>query len=130
MSRPVLVDSSWYIQQTRAGHDVLRALSFVAESRDIATCGLVMSEVGRGVKEQKHLDRFRAAWAVMLYVDSNIKRWEETMEFAWTLDRRGIVLPVQDIHIAVCARHIGAVVLTYDAHFQMIPGIDATDRVF
>jgi len=26
--------------------------------------------------------------------------------------------------------HAGAVILTHDPHFQMIPGIDATDRIF
>ena len=130
MSRPVLVDSSWYIAQVRSGHDALRALSFLAESRDIVTCGLVMSEVGRGLRESRHLERFRAAWAVMVYVDSSLKRWEETLELAWALDRRGMVLPLQDLHIAVCARHIGAVILTYDEHFQNIPGVDATDRIF
>jgi len=130
MIRPVLVDSSWYIRQARSGLDPLQALSFLGEGRDIATCGMVIGEVGRGVQERRFLDRFRAAWDLMLYVESNRQRWDETLELAWTLDRRGIVLPLQDVHIAVCARHIGAVILTHDAHFQRMPGIDATDRVF
>lgn len=130
MSRPILVDSSWYIQQARNGEDPLRILSFLAESRDIVICGLIKSEVGRGLKLRKHLDQYRAAWSVMLYVESNYKRWEETLELAWSLDRRGIILPLQDIHIAVCANHVGAVILTCDGHFKKIPGIDATDRIF
>lgn len=130
MSRPVLVDSCWYIEQTRRGEDPFRILSVLAEDREIATCGLVMAEVGRGVKEHAHLERFREAWAVMLYVASSNKRWDETLRVAWSLDRRGVVLPIQDIHIAVCASHIGAVILTYDQHFQKIPGVDATDWLY
>ncbi len=130
MSRPVLVDSSWYIGQARRGRDPLRDLAPIAESRDIATCGLVLCEVGRGLPERAHLDRFRAAISVMLYVPSDHRRWEQTLELAWTLDRRGVVLPVQDLHIAACAAHIGAVVLTFDEHFEKIPGIDVTDRIF
>ena len=130
MSRPVLVDSCWYIEQARRGEDPLRILSFVAESRDIATCGLIKSEVGRGLKLRKHLDCYLAAWSVMLYVESSFQRWEETMELAWSLDRRGVTLPIQDLHIAVCANHVGAVILTYDKHFEKIPGIDATDRIY
>lgn len=130
MSRPLLVDSCWYIRQARNGDDPLRILSFLAESRDIATCGVIKAEVGRGLRERKWVEKYAKAWSVMLYVDSNFKRWEETMELAWNLDRRGRILPLQDVHIAVCANHIGAVILTYDDHFQHIPGVDATDRIF
>ncbi|MCB1061747.1 MAG: PIN domain-containing protein [Verrucomicrobiae bacterium] len=130
MSRPIMVDSCWYIQQARNGEDPLRILSFLAESRDIATCGIVTAEVGRGLRQRKFLERYQAAWSVMLYVDSSNKRWEETLDLAWHLDRQGVTLPLQDIHIAVCANQIGAVILTYDTHFQKIPGIDATDKIF
>lgn len=130
MSRPVLVESSWYIRTAREGTDPLLALSFMSESRDIAVCGLVKAEVGRGITSPKLLERFEAAWDVMLYLDDGFKRWEATLALAWSLDRRGIILPIQDIHIAACAMHGGAVVLTYDKHFQMIPGLDATDRIY
>ena len=130
MSRPVMVDSCWYIQQARDGRDPLEILSIHAESRDIATCGVVRCEVGRGFKDRKHLDRYIAAWEVMLFVPSDNRRWEETMELAWQLDRQGFHLPIQDIHIAVCAMHIGAVVLTNDRHFDFIPGVDATQRIY
>ena len=130
MSRPVLVDSCWYIDHARRGEDPLQILSFMAESRDIAICGMIKAEVGRGLKHRKHLDRYEAAWSVMLYIDDGFQRWEDTLALAWSLDRRGIILPIQDIHIAACAVHAGAVILTYDGHFQKIPGIDATDRIY
>ncbi|MEM9479291.1 MAG: PIN domain-containing protein [Verrucomicrobiota bacterium] len=129
MGRPILVDSSWYIRQMRAGHDPLRALAFIAETRDIAVCGMIKAEVGRGLKIPRILERYQLAWSVMLYIESDLKRWDETLKLAWQLDRSGMVLPIQDVHIAACAIHAGAVVLTYDAHFDRIPGIDATDRI-
>ena len=92
MSRPIMVDSCWYIQQARNGEDPLRILSFLAESRDIATCGIVTAEVGRGLRQRKFLERYQAAWSVMLYVDSSNKRWEETLDLAWHLDRQGVTL--------------------------------------
>jgi predicted nucleic acid-binding protein len=129
MSRPILVDSCWYIQQARNGRDPLQALSFLAETRDIATCGIIQAEVGRGLRHRSWLETYQRAWSVMLYLDSSPKRWEETLDLAWTLDRQGITLPIKDIHIAACALHSGAVILTYDHHFQSIPGLDATDRI-
>ena len=63
-------------------------------------------------------------------IDSDRTRWDETLRLAWQLDRQGIILPIQDLHIAACALHAGAVILTHDAHFQRIPGVDATDRIY
>ncbi|MFV1994958.1 MAG: PIN domain-containing protein, partial [Verrucomicrobiales bacterium] len=91
--------------------------------------GTVIAEVGRGLRERRHLERYRTAWSTMLFIQSDYRRWEQTLELAWILDRRGTVLPLQDLHIAACAAHIGAVVLTLDDHFNQIPNIDATDRI-
>lgn len=123
MSRPLMVDSSWYIQTSRDGRDPLIELALTAETRDIAICGLVMTEVGRGIRHRRYLNRYRRAWDQMLYVPSNRKRWEETLEIAWHLDRKGIVLPIQDVHIAACALNIGAAVLTLNTQFNQIPGV-------
>ncbi|MDA7920954.1 PIN domain-containing protein [Verrucomicrobiales bacterium] len=130
MSRPVLVDSSWYITYFRQSKDPLPALAFIAETRDVATCGIVKAEVGRGLKSPEKLARYERAWEVMLCVDSVYDRWEETLKLVWQLDRKGVILPVQDVHIAACAIHLGAVILTYDKHFKKIPGLDSTDVIY
>lgn len=130
MSRLVLPDSSWYISTIRSGQDPLRELAKLAISRDIAICGMIKAEVGCGLRSEALLERYDAAWEKMFYIEESRDRWDETMRMAWSLQRKGITLPIQDVHIACCASHAGAVILTYDQHFQLIPGIDATDRVF
>lgn len=130
MSRPVLIDSSWYIETARRNRDPLALLAVMAESRDLATCGVIKAEVGRGFRDPRRLEPYDRAWSCMLYIDDGYKRWEATMALAWALDRKGLILPITDLHIAACAMHAGAVILTYDQHFQLIPGIDATDRIF
>jgi len=127
--RPILPYSSWYINETRAKNNPLRQLAEISLSRDIATCGIVMTEVGRGIRNPKTLQRFTEAWPVMRYVASSQKIWQQTLELAWQLDRKGRVLPIQDLHIAACALAINAVVLTHDQHFHEIPGLDATNRI-
>jgi len=127
--RPILPDSSWYITEARCKNDPLLQLADISRSRDIATCGVVISEVGRGMKHPNTLRRYIESWEVMCYVESNQKVWQHTLELAWQLDRQGRVLPIQDIHIAACALSINAVVLTHDQHFQGISGLDATDRI-
>ncbi len=104
-------------------------LTTIAMSRDVATCGIVRCEVGRGVREPALLKKFDARWDVMLYVPTDNKLWAEAEAMLWQLDRRGLNLPLTDVVIACCAKRIGAVVLTYDAHFDLIPGIRSTDRI-
>jgi predicted nucleic acid-binding protein len=127
---PVLVDSSWYIRHFREGADPLEELIPIAMARDVATCGIVRCEVGRGIKNPALLRKFDARWDVMLYVPTDNKLWAEAETLAWKLDRSGVTLPLPDIVIACCARRIGAVVLTHDDHFSMIPGIRSTDRIY
>ena len=127
--RPILADSSWYITEARNRHDPLLHLAELSRVRDIAICGIITAEVGRGIKDSNTLQRYTDSWEVMRYIASDQKVWQHTLELTWQLDRQGKVLPIQDIQIAACALSINAVVLTYDEHFHEIPGIDATDRI-
>ena len=130
MSVPVLVDRSWYFAEAAGGRDPLRGLAFIAESRDIATCGLIRAEVGRRVRELGSLERFRAAWEAMVNVPSDADCWERTMALGRLLDERGLEIPLPELHVATCALSISAVVLTYDPLYDKIPGLLATDRIY
>jgi predicted nucleic acid-binding protein len=66
----------------------------------------------------------------MMYVPTDNKLWAQVEALAWKLDRSGLNLPLPDVIIACCARRIGAVVLTHDHHFSLIPGIRSTDRIY
>ncbi len=129
VGNPVLVDSSFYIGLAREGRDPLRALAVLAAQRDVATCGVVRCEVARGIKSETVLQRFRRVWDVMMYVPTDNRLWFDVECTLWELDRQGICLPLTDVVIACCARRIQAVVLTFDAHFQVIPGIRAVREI-
>ena len=105
-----------------------RSRKKAALTRDVAICGVVRCEVGRALRIPKVRQRFHACWEVMINVPSDNRLWEEAQQALWDLDRHGVVLPLTDVVIACCARRIGAEVLTYDHHFQQIPGIHATDQ--
>jgi len=120
---PVLVDSSYYIHMLRRGEDPLRALAFTAASQDLAVCGVVRCEVGRGLRDRRVLQRFQAFWDVMICVPTDERLWDNVSETLWQLNRKGLTLPLPDVVIACCARRIGAAVLTTDAHYSSIPGV-------
>ncbi len=126
---PVLVDSSYYIYMLRTGQDPLRALALTAAARDLAVCGVVRCEVGRGLRERRVLKHFQDFWNVMIYVPTSEAIWSSVEETLWQLDRKGLTLPLPDVIIACCARKICATVLAADAHFDLIPGIAVIDHI-
>ena len=128
-ANPVLVDSSFYIRAAREGNDPLQLLAPVIATRDVAICGVIRCEVGRGVKNPKVLERYQSFWNVMINVPTDNRIWEAVGKMLWRLDREGTILPLPDVVIACCALRIGAVVLTHDDHFHHIPGVKASHEI-
>lgn len=119
----VLPDSSFYIRCTRTSLDPFQEMSRKLEDYEFLTCGMVVLEVSRGLREPAILRRFKERFAVMPFVPSNRAVWERASDIAWGLDRRGVILPATDILIAACALEAKAAVLTADAHFHSVPGL-------
>jgi predicted nucleic acid-binding protein len=125
----VLVDSSYYIGLARNGQDPLQSLAYAAVDRDLVVCGVVRCEVGRGIRHQKVLKQFQAFWDVMVNVPTDNRLWAGVEDLVWRLDRQGVALPLTDIIIACCAMRMDAAVLTFDRHFEEIPGLRVIDRI-
>jgi predicted nucleic acid-binding protein len=129
MANLVLPDSNFYISCARAGTDPFRELDARSDDYEFATCGTVVLEVCRGRRDPNVLRRFQEAFGVMIFVPTSSQIWERATQLAWSLDRRGAVLPPQDLLIAAHALQTDATVLTYDTHFHAIPGLRVVDHL-
>src|SRR5260221_8275580 len=114
MANLILPDSNVYIGALRAGDDPFRSFVEGIEVRELefATCGMVMVEVFRGLRDPALLKRFRERFAIMIFLPTTSQVWERAAHLAWSLDRQGKTLPAPDLIIAACALHAGAAVLT------------------
>ncbi len=119
-----MVDSNVYIGLLRRGIDPSECLGNWIGPGDLATCGMVRLEVERGLKVERVRRSLASFLDVMINVPTGNRVWEDTADLAWQLDRKGRVLPAQDLIIARCAFSLGAWVLTDDAHFKHIPGLE------
>ena len=129
MASLVLPDSSFYITSARTKIDPFRELGAHLAEYDIATCGMVVLEVLRGRSDPNILRHFRERFAVMIYIPTSNQIWERATQLAWALDQQGVILPAQDILIAAHALQADAAVLTHDAHFSSIPGLQTIDHL-
>ena len=129
MESVVLVDSSVFIGLLREGRDPALELVSRAATTDLATCGMVRMEVMRGIIGSKQRRAFEAFLSVLRNVPTDNRLWEEAAQMAWTLDRKGVTLPAQDILIACSALRIDAAVLTRARHFYDIPDLRVLDSL-
>lgn len=129
MDDAVLPDSNFYIGRMRAGVDPFAELALHVDRYEFLTCGMVVLEVSRGLREPRVLRLFRERFAVMSFLPTSNAIWQRATEIAWALDRQGLVLPAPDVLIAACALQAKAAVLTADAHFHSIPGLRVLDSL-
>ncbi len=125
MASDVLVDSNVYIDLLKARRDVVAVLFEWAEARDcnLAICGMIRVEVLRGLKSLKAFQRISSLMDVMINIRTDNLLWNEATDLAWSLDRKGKIIPGPDAIIAASALRTGSMVMTSDKHFSLIEGL-------
>lgn len=125
MGSDVLIDSNVYIDLLRVRKDPVATLYRWGEAhgRDLAICGMIRVEVLRGLKLLKSYHSISALMDVMVNMPSDNRLWTAATELAWSLDRKGIIIPGADAVIAASALRHGAAVMSSDAHFSKIEGL-------
>jgi len=121
----VLVDSSYFITLHRQSQDPLVQLKRFEQDYDFAVNGVIWAEVVRGRSDPHVRRRYERAFSVARMLDLTPRGWRRVADLGWELDRRGDVIPLTDLIIAATAIEHRAAILTFDRHFQRIPGIVA-----
>jgi len=86
-------------------------------------CGVVLSELLQGIKNQRERMTVKKALHGLPYIEMDIERWEEAGNISLGLRKKGQLIPLTDIFVAVLAIHYNLEVFTLDVHFQLIPEI-------
>jgi predicted nucleic acid-binding protein len=123
MAARALVDSSFYIDRLRAGDDPLEELAAASDDWEILTCGVVKTEVLRGLKFKNANRRMTDAMNCMIFLQTTASVWDRVIRLAWELDRVGKFMQVTDLIIAASALEADAAVLTLDSDFRRVPGL-------
>lgn len=125
----LMVDSAAYIDLLRAGVDVRQLLVPYLRTAKLYNCGVIRAEVLRGVKvpaARKGLEDF---FDIIPEVPTDAKLWRQVAHLGWDLGRKGKWPPVTDIAIAASCLRIGATLVSTDAHFQDIPGLNVIEKI-
>ena len=129
MEANVLVDSSFHIHCLRKRLDPVEVLAEAEEKWEFFTCGVVVLEVCRGIKQERAMKRFRRAFSVLSCVPLTSHVWERAAGLAWKLDRSGMCMQATDLLIAASALAADAALLTLDLDFRRVPGLTVLDKL-
>jgi predicted nucleic acid-binding protein len=119
----VIVDSSIYINWLKKRENVVHRLMPVLKRDELLTCGIIKTEVLRGIVHEGQRGRMEELFSMATDVHLDTPFWDNAWKLAWKLDRRGIVLPISDICIAQIALSMNAYIVTTDAHYGRILGV-------
>jgi len=125
----IIVDSTIWIDWIRRRIEPKEIVLPWIEKGTCYTCGVIQVEVLRGILSNKLKDKFTELFSIMNYVHTSRELWEEISETAWSLDRKGKVVPVPDLIIAQCAKISGSTLITLDKDFKLIPGLKLSNSL-
>ena len=116
----ILVDTNIFIDYFKNPTD---DATKIFEQNEIATCGVVVTELLRGSKSQKESEKLKAALECFDYLDFEKSDWIEIAELFIKLKKSGVTVPFQDGIISYLAIKHNCKVWTKDCHFKAIQAV-------
>mgnify|MGYP003426747941 FL=1 len=95
----------------------------IFEQNEIATCGVIVTELLRGSKSPKESEKLKAALDCFDYLDFEKSDWIEIAELFIKLKKSGVTVPFQDGIISYLAIKHNCKVWTKDCHFKVIQSV-------
>jgi predicted nucleic acid-binding protein len=122
-SSGTLVDTSVWIDFFRGAPSIKNSLEKLIARDEIFTAGPVLYELLRGVRLPEEKKQVKEALLSTNYLEITSNDWEEAALLSSTLRAQGIILPMTDILIGHLAKARNLEVISFDPHFDQIPGI-------
>lgn len=129
--RKIVLDTCAYTRLLAGAEEVLDAIS-LAETvyLSVFVLGELYAGFGGGSRERENKDmlqRFLVKPAVKI-LNATSETAEVFGHVKSNLKKAGTPLPINDVWIAAHAIETGSVVVTYDVHFKVVPGLRLWDR--
>lgn len=102
----------------------------IFEDNEIATCGVIKTELLRGSNSEKQFSQIEEALNDFTYLSFSEKDWISLSKLFITLKKNGLAVPFQDAMIAYLAIKYDCEVWTNDKHFKLMQIVLPELRLF
>jgi len=118
-----LVDTSVWIDFFKGTPAVKALLGKLIAEDNVFTAGPILFELLQGVKSPEQRKQVKEAFLANHYLEIKPDDWEGAASLASDLRTKGITIPMTDILIAHLAITNNLEVISFDLHFDQIPGL-------
>lgn len=122
-SSGTLVDTGAWIGFFRGIPAIRNLLAKLIVKDEIFTAGPILYELLQGIRSPEEKKQVKEALLSTNYLEMTSNDWEEAASLTSTLRRKGITLPITDILIAHLGKTRNLEILSFDPHFDQIPGL-------
>lgn len=102
----------------------------IFEDNEIATCGVIKTELLRGSNSEKQFSQIEEAHNDFTYFSFSEKDWISLSKLFITLKKNGLAVPFQDAMIVYLAIKHDCEVWTNDKHFKLMQVVLPSLRLF
>jgi predicted nucleic acid-binding protein len=102
----------------------------IFQENEIATCGVIFTELLRGSKNPKESEKLKTALECFEYLTFEKQDWLEVASLFAKLKKSGLTIPFQDGIIAYLAIKNDCQLWTLDNHFKLIKTVVPVLKLF
>ena len=118
-----IVDTSVWIDFFRGDPSVRALLEKLIIADRAYTAGPILYELLQGIKSSPERKQVKEALLSTHYLELASNDWEGAASLAAELRKMGVILPMTDILIACLAKNNDLEVISFDGHFDRVPGL-------
>jgi len=130
--KKILLDTNAYVRFLRGDEQVM---AYLAQADQVYMSVFVLGELYAGFKagsknreNRQILEKFLLKPTVTI-LEASTETADIFGLLAASLRKSGTTIPINDVWIAAHALETGSLLITYDDHFTMIPGVRLWDRI-
>ena len=118
-----LVDTSVWIDFFRGLLPARTLLEKLIAEDTVFTAGPILFELLQGIRSPEERKQVKEAFMATHYLEITPDDWEGAASLAGDLRAKGITIPMTDVLIAHLAKANHLEVVSFDSHFDQIPGL-------
>jgi predicted nucleic acid-binding protein len=120
LDRPVLIDTSVWIQYFRKREEVYHKVNELIDSGRVYCLRLIIAELIQGAKTEREIEVIKDLTRVFPTLKEEPDSWEKAGILAFRMRKAGKSIGLSDCYIALLARQNNAAIYTFDKHFAEI----------
>jgi predicted nucleic acid-binding protein len=121
----IIADSNIWIEFfNKPKSDIGNQFEVLLKNGDVQITGLIIAELLQGAASQKEINTILGLKEHLPFIETTEEIWAQAGILSNQLRKKGVVIPLSDILLAVLARENDCYIFTRDNHFKQIPGLN------